>query len=263
MRTLYIRGLFLGLLASAYGGAVLAENPQSAMVTHSVASPQVTLQAEAGMEVPFDRITIYLATEQSGARQEVVDKALRKTIDAALNQAKKQSSVEVSSESYRIYPTTNDKGQISGWRGRAELKLKSSDFQAASNLAAELDTGLSIARWEFSLSPEALTQHTAKLIQQAFSNFEQRASLISQSAGFKSYQYEQLNVETPDTNTVRPYFAKAMMATAESSSLRAADAASGPTIEGGSERIRVTIHGTIKLSDAAPTTTTKPDQPES
>src|SRR5699024_9478557 len=106
------------------------------------------------------------------------------------------------------------------------------------------------------------TQHTAKLIQQAFSNFEQRASLISQSAGFKSYQYEQLNVETPDTNTVRPYFAKAMMATAESSSLRAADAASGPTIEGGSERIRVTIHGTIKLSDAAPTTT-KPDQPES
>ena len=201
--------------------------------------PRATLQAQASSEVGQDTVEITLSAELSGASQTEVAEALNQRLDSVMKQAKGQKGIEARSGAYRIWPTTDRDGKISEWRGQADIVLKSRDFPAASKLASDLGDRMPIAGLSFSVSPELRAQEEQKLMGQAVEAFKARAQALTQALGFADYRFR--TIDLGGQGAVPPSPMPRMM------SAMAADAKAVVPVEGGSERVSVSVRGTIVL----------------
>src|SRR3546814_7611175 len=81
--------------------------------------------------------------------------------------AKGKAGIKISSGNYRIWPMNDKDGKITNWRGRAEILLESTDFAAASELAASVSDRMPVANLSFSVSPQERAKrseaHTSEL----------------------------------------------------------------------------------------------------
>ena len=144
--------LVAGLLLAA---SVVALPAAAEQARHDgPAEPRATLSAQAASEVGQDTVEITLSAELSGASQTAVAEALNQRLESVMKQAKGQKGIEARSGAYRIWPSTDQDGKISEWRGQADIVLKSRDFPAASHLASELGDRMPVAGLSFSVSPE-------------------------------------------------------------------------------------------------------------
>ncbi|MGB6243222.1 MAG: SIMPL domain-containing protein [Castellaniella sp.] len=236
------------LLTGLAFGAALALAPLAHADTHDAAAdargdrPQATLSAQASADVQQDTVQVTLAAEVSGASQAAVSDQLNTQLDAVMKQAKGHAGIDVRSGGYRIWPMSDRDGRVSEWRGQAEILLKSSDFKAASQLAASLSDRMPIAGMVFSVSRERQAAEEQKLMQQAVKAFQDRAQALTQALGFHAYRLHSVDLggsgETPIASMPR------MMMSA-----MAADKVAAP-IEGGSQTISVSVQGTIVLLPA-------------
>lgn len=201
--------------------------------------PQASLNAQATTEVQQDTVTITLAKELSDPSQAAVVKALSQALDSVMKDAKAQDQVQARSGNYRVWPHNDDKGAITNWRGRAEIILKSTDFAAASELAAKLNDRMPIAGMGFSVSPETRTKHEQELLAEAAKAFQDRSQALAAAFGFESYSIKSVNLDGMGV----PYQpAPRMMAMAAS-----ADESARVPLEPGTETVAVTMQGTIFL----------------
>ena len=119
----------------------------------------LSLDAQAVTEVPTDTVTLTLGAEQEGADPGAISTALSRKADEVIAQAKRTSGVQAETGGFNIYPNTNRDGKISTWRGRAEVRITSKDFAAASKLAGQLANQMQVQNVNFTLSREARTRH--------------------------------------------------------------------------------------------------------
>jgi len=201
--------------------------------------PQATLEAQAFKEVSQDTVTITLAKEVSDPSQEAVVKALSDALDSVMKDAKAESKVQARSGDYRVWPHNDDKGAITNWRGRAEIVLKSTDFAAASALAAKLSNRMPISDMGFSVAPETRVKHEQDLLAEAAKAFQDRAQALATAFGYESYSIKSVNLG----GMGMPYQpAPRMMAMSAS-----ADESARVPLEPGTERVAVTMQGSIFL----------------
>jgi len=236
--------LSLVMLLTGTGAALAHSEKQDHDAHWAKRPPVISLQSEAVTEVQQDKVTIFLATEFNEATQAEVDQQLRKVVDSVIAEAKQQEVVNVSSSHYRVYPTSDRKGAISGWRGQAEIKLESTDIQAAGELATQLSDRMAVSRLYFSVSPEARAQYEKELLSDAIDNFKQRAQVITDNMGFASYQYKEVNVGGSGANYM-PVGRSAMMASSDVMS--SAPMQEKLALESGTEHISVSVNGSIYL----------------
>lgn len=231
-----LHGLALGaLLAVAPVAGAQAPTGHEAVQT---ADPQATLSAQASAEVPQDTVQVTLAAEVADASQAKVSEQLNTRLDSVMKQARGHAGIEVRSGSYRIWPMNDRDGQISEWRGHAEILLRSRDFVAASRLAAQLADRMPINGLAFSVSHERQVEEERKLLDQAVAAFKARAQALTQAFGFAAYRLHAVDLggagDLPPSPG--PRLMRAM----------AADSVAAP-IEGGRQTISVSIQGTIVL----------------
>ena len=119
---------------------------------------------------------------------------LNERIATALNAAKAVSQVKTSSGQLSTWPLY-DNNRITGWRGRAEIRLESRDIERASQLIGQLQGSLQISQIGFSVSDEARRKTEAELIPQAINAFRDKARLISQTLGSRDYKLVEMRVE--------------------------------------------------------------------
>jgi len=201
--------------------------------------PQATLEAQAFKEVSQDTVTITLSKEVSDPSQEAVLKALSDALDPVMKEAKAEDKVQARSGDYRVWPHTDDKGVITNWRGRAEIVLKSTDFAAASALAAKLSKRMPISGLGFSVAPETRAKHEQELLAEAAKAFQDRAQAVAAAFGYESYTVKSVNlggVGMPYQPVPR-MMAKAAMA----------DESASVPLEPGTEKVTVTMQGSIFL----------------
>ncbi len=201
--------------------------------------PQASLQAEAGAEVSQDTVKITLASEVSDKTQAAVAKALSNTLESVMKDAKGDQNVKVSSGNYHVWPMNNEQGKISNWRGRGEIFLESKDFAAASELAGKLSDRMPIANLAFSVSPQARAKQEEALLAQAAQAFRDRAEALTKAFGFASYTVRNIDLGG----------AGAQYQSSPRMMSMAADKASAP-LEGGTERVSVSIRGSIFLQSS-------------
>ena len=200
---------------------------------------RVSLSAEASQEVSNNYITVVLYTEQQNANPATVAQQTTQLLNSALTRAQSFDAVKVSLGSRQSYPVYSDNGQkITAWRERGEIRLEGTDFAETAKLTGELLGTLNMGQMQFSVSPPVRKQHENTLYKEAISAFRERAELITQAMGGKSYRIVDLNLNS--SGGFAPPYPRMMMAAKM-------EADSTPNLAPGTQQISLTANGTIEV----------------
>lgn len=234
-----ILAVFSLLLASfLLAGPAMAGDESAAKTKY----PYASLRAEAVTEVAQDTVRITLGAEVRDSEQAEVAAALSRTVDSVMTQLKGKEGIKVYSGNFQLWPMNDKDGRISNWRGRAEIILESKDFEAASKLAAEVADRMPISNLSFSVDPRERARYEAELLQEAATAFRERAEALAKAFGYESYSIRE--IELGGAGASYQPEGRRMMAMA------AADAAVPVPLEGGTERISLSVQGTIFLNSS-------------
>lgn len=194
----------------------------------------VSLNAQAERGIPNDLLTATLAAEAEGAEPAQLADGVKRALVAALA----YKSVRAQSAGYQTIPVY-DKNRVARWLVWQELRLKSTDFAAATELIGKLQATLVVAGLNLGVSGEARRKPENALIAEALSAFDKRARVVRDAVKAKAYRMRDLQVSSGGTPP-RPVHAMAARALA-------AESMASPALEPGSTRILITVSGTIQL----------------
>ncbi len=206
----------------------------------SETSPRASLQAQAVAEVAQDTVRITLAAELADASRDTVSETLAATLQRAMARAKAQTTVKVTSGNTRIWPMNDREGRVSDWRGLGEIHLESTDFDAASRLAASLGDGMAITSVSFFVSARQRALEEQALLTQAAEAFQARAQALALALGYDGYRLR--SVELGGSGAQFEMAPRAMQA--QAIQFKAADSV---PLEGGTEMVTVSVQGSVWL----------------
>lgn len=199
----------------------------------------VELQAEAHREVSNDTLNAVLFAELNETDAAKLASALNRTVNEALAVAKEFKAVRVRSGNNQTYPVYDRQQRLTGWRGRAELRLESRDFQAAAALIGKLQAGMRLGQISFSASSELRKAAEDELIAEEIKAFRARADVARSALGARLYRIRRISINTGGAfPPPRPFVARAAAA---------AEAVLPPQFEGGASQITVSVNGTIEV----------------
>jgi predicted secreted protein len=202
----------------------------------------IELQAEAQRELPNDTMSASLYVELNDANAAALATAVNKAANEALRVAREYPSVRARSGNNQTYPVYAKGNVLQGWRARAEVRLESQDFEAASRLIGKLQAGMQLGNMAFSVSPEARRQAENELIAEAIAAFKARAEIVRGALAGRSYKIQRLNVNN-GYSAPPPRFAMARVLSAGAPEVAA------PNLEGGVSLVTVTVGGAIEVLD--------------
>lgn len=201
----------------------------------------VELEAEAQREVQNDLLTATLFVELNDSSPSALANAMNKRINEALRVAKEHKGVRARSGGNHAFPVYSRGNALQGWRGRAEIRIESRDFEAASALIGKLQSGMQLAGVGFSMAPETRRAAENELITEAIAAFKARAEIAKAALGGRSYKLQRVSVATGHPPPRTPYAVQQRaMATPQQE-------VTAPDFEGGVSQITVTARGTIEV----------------
>lgn len=199
----------------------------------------VQLQADAQREVPNDTLTAQLYVEAADAVAAQVANTLNRTINEALKIAADSKTVRVRSGNSQTYPVNDRNQKLTGWRGRAELRLDTRDFQAGAALIGRLQSTLQLSGMSFSVSAEARRAAENELITEAVAAFRIRADIVRQALGGRGYRVRNMAISSGGFTPPRPIMARAMSGSAQE--------VVAPQLEAGLSQVTVSVSGAIAV----------------
>lgn len=198
----------------------------------------VELQAEASREIANDTLNAVLYAEANDANPAALADTLNRAANEALRLAADVKTVRARSGSSNSYPVYDRNQRLTGWRGRAEIRLDSRDFRAASALIAKLQSQMQLSSISFSASQDTRKSTENELIVEAVKAFRARADIARQALGGRSYKLRRIAIHTAGSAPPpRP-----MMRMAAASAEVAA-----PQFEGGLSTVTVSVSGTVEV----------------
>jgi predicted secreted protein len=199
----------------------------------------VELQAEAQREVQNDLLNASLYVELNDPSPAALANAINKRVNEALRLAKDYKGVTVRSGSNQTYPVYSKDNVLQGWRGRAEIRIESKDFEAASGLIGKLQAGMQLSSMSFSVSPEARRAAEDELIAEAIVAFKARAEIVKTALAGRSYKLQRLNLANGySAPPPRPLMARMAASAPE---------VAAPNLEAGVSVVTVTASGAIEI----------------
>lgn len=201
----------------------------------------VNIQAEASRQVSNDEMHAVLFIEKSNKQPAELSNQMTQLMNQAMAIAKKHPKVKVETGSQTTYPVyDNDSSKLKEWRGRAEVRLESTDFKAASQLVSELQQFFQTESINFTVSNEQRKKVENELMVEASKNFQQRAQLLSQAWNKSGY-----NLVTINLNTGNSYPQPIMMRSA--AKFAGAEMADAQNVAAGESTITVSANGSIQF----------------
>jgi predicted secreted protein len=198
----------------------------------------VEFQADVRREVQNDLLNATLYVEVNDASPAVVADRVNKSVNEGLRTAREFKGVTARSGSSQTFPVYTRGNVLQGWRGRAEIRLESKDFEAASRLIGKLQSSMQLGGMHFSVAPETRRAVESELIAEAIAAFKARAGTVQSALAGSGYKLQHLNISTGH-NAPQPRFAMARAA--------AAPEVTAPDLEGGVSQITVTARGAIEV----------------
>lgn len=200
----------------------------------------IQLQADATREVANNQMQAILFAELNNSSPSSLSQDITRILNEAMRQAAKYPQVKVSTGAQNTYPVYDDKNKLKGWRARAQIELKSTDFKATSDLIAALQNTLQVQSIDFSVSDDQRKKVESELMVEASQAFQQRAGLIQQS--WKAASYELVNLDLNAVSNERPPIMYAMKASRDAGAM-----AESQNVEGGNSKLRVNASGSVQL----------------
>ncbi|WP_180114576.1 MULTISPECIES: SIMPL domain-containing protein [unclassified Acinetobacter] len=201
----------------------------------------VNIQADATRQVSNDQMHAVLYIEKSNKQPAELATQINQLMTQAVNTARKYPAVKIETGSQSTYPIyDNDSRKLKEWRGRAEVRLESTDFKAASQLVSELQQNFQTQSISFSVSDAQRKKVENELMVEASKNFQQRAQALAQAWNKSGYNLVNINLNTSNYGG-QPVPRMAMMKAA------AADAIPEQEMAGGESKITVSANGSIQF----------------
>jgi predicted secreted protein len=227
---LYALSLLFLLLTTSSQAIYAAEKN-----TYNRVSYNVTEQ----MEVNNDEVTIVMSADRDGQDATKLANEINKILTTANTTIKKFTKVKSSTSDYSIRPVYNSGKRLDHWRGAASILLKSTDIKAMVGLVQELQSTLRIKSTRYNVSAERKDKLETGMIDAALEKFNQRATLVSNSMGFKKYRLVNVNINNTG-RAPRPVYAMQASSLAKTSN-------SAPVFESGQSTLKITVSGTIEM----------------
>lgn len=200
----------------------------------------VELRAEAQREVQNDLMSAVLYVEMNDASPAALANAINKSVNNALQVAKGYPAVKARSRGNQAYPVYSRSNVLQGWRGRAEIRIESRDFEAASALVGKLQSTMQLANLNFSVSPESRKTAEDALVVEAINAFKARADVARTALGGRDYRVIRISIANGYSGP-QPRFAAARVA--------AAPEVTAPSFEAGTSQVTVTASGAVEVID--------------
>ena len=200
---------------------------------------QISLDATASADVDNDTMIVSLYAQEEGSKATTLSNNVNKRINWAVQQLKQHQDIKVETENYSTTPVYK-KNQIVAWRVKQSLKLESTNMSLMSEMLGGLQQQLNLGGISFDVSRDKREQETKKLIDQALSAYNERATQIANKLQSASYKIVTMHVSTttsPIQHRVRS--SAAMMSEASS--------VVSPKMEAGDRTLSVRVNGTIEL----------------
>lgn len=233
MRYLALTTLLLGTTLSTM--TIAAENDP---LNYNI----VNVQADASRQVSNDEMHAVLYIEKSNKQPAELAAQITQLMNQAMVSAKKYPQVKVETGSQTTYPIyDNDNQKLKEWRGRAEVRVESTDFKAASQLVNELQQNFQTQSINFTVSDQQRKKVENELMVEASKNFQQRAQIITQAWSKSTYNLVNLNLNTSN------YAPQPMMMRANMAKFAAADAGGEQNMAAGESKITVNANGSIQF----------------
>jgi len=228
------------LLFSALSLSVLSTLPANADTPreHRI----VDLQAESSRDVQNDEMQATLYTELNNSNPALLARDTAQVLNSAVATAKDYPDVKLSTGNQNTYPVYDKNNKLSGWRSRAEVQLKTTNFKAGSELIAKLQSSLQLDSVNFSVSDQQRYKVEKELLTDVTKQFRERATVLQDAWGASKYELVQINVNTGNSGSYRPM--PMMMRAAKAAG---SDSIPAQDIQSGNSQIRVTASGSIQL----------------
>ena len=180
MQRLILISLFMLFVSNAFAESQLPYNV-------------VSFQAEQRAEVPNDEVQISLAVEHEDRRASMVAQRINEDMGWALKIVRASDQVKAETGQYGTYP--RHKGNaIVGWRGSQQLMLKSTDIEAATELATRLQERLQVKSMQFVPSRDTRDKIEEALTIAVLGKFTRKAERISEALKADGYDLVDVNV---------------------------------------------------------------------
>ncbi len=223
-------------LAAALGAA-----PAPAQPALEPRFNQVDLQAEVSREVQNDLMTASLYAEANDSSAAQVASQLNRITAEALRTAGEFKTIRARSGLTNTFPVYDRANKLTGWRGRAEIRLESKDVAAMATLIGKLQSSMQLGGIVFAVSPELRRQTENELMTEAVAAFRSRADIATQALGGRSYKIRRVAINTGGPIPgPRPMMAERAIAAAPA-------AVPPPTFEGGTSMVQVSANGTVEV----------------
>lgn len=208
---------------------------------------QVELQASAVELVNNDELEAQLFIEKTAADPKSLSKQINPMIATALEKAKDYPDVKLSTANQRSTPNYNYKtNKITSWSMRSELRLVSTNFEAAGDLIGILqDSGIQVADINFRVSDAQRQKVENQMINQVTDSFKQRAEVAKDSWGAKDFRLVKLAIKSNTNIQDTPYYGDAAF-TGGAVAMEASAAEPAP-IAAGEQRIEMVAQGAVEL----------------
>ncbi|GAA5183353.1 SIMPL domain-containing protein [Acinetobacter kookii] len=202
----------------------------------------VNVQAEATRQISNDEMHAVLYIERSKKQPAELSALITQLMNQAIAASKKYPQVKVETGTQSTYPVyDNDSQKLKEWRGRAEIRLESTDFKAVSQLISELQQDFQTQSIEFTVSDAKRKKVENELMVEASKNFQQRAQMLTSAWNKSSYNLVNLNLNTNN------YYPQPVMMRANMAKFAGAEAADAQNVAAGESKITVNANGSIQF----------------
>ena len=227
------------LRIAAMLAAALAATSQSFADDRAETFDRVSFQVVASEEVANDILTAVMYQERDGQKPSSVADEVNRDITWAVEQAQRAQGIKVQTLGYHQQPQYRNQSLV-GWTVRQSILLESTDTRALASLIGELQSRLSVASIQYSISPQARAAAEDRLITEALERFGKRGRLIAGELGRPDYRIVNMDVSA-DHAMPGPVRMRTAAVMAESS-------VAAPTLDAGVQEVTVRVSGTIELA---------------
>lgn len=226
--------LLTNLLAAST--LVLAGNALAEPLNYDV----VNLDASARAEVANDLLMATLFVEKTNNDASKLAAEVNRTLNQAVRLVHEFPGVKIETGAQSTWPVYDAKNRLTGWRTRAEVRVESKDFDAASRAIAKMEGNLQLSGIHFVLAPDTATATENRLIDAALKAFDGRADIVAKSMGARAWRAVNININAGNNRPPMPLM-RAMAMKADAAEVAPQEFA------GGDSEIVVNVNGAIQL----------------
>jgi predicted secreted protein len=198
---------------------------------------RVRFSVQSARDVPNDWLRAVVGVTEEDTDSAAVADRVNRAMAWALEEARKEKSVQARSSGYHTQPVVHD-GKVRRWRASQDLVLEGSDSDAMTALLGKLQSRVQLRSFTFSVSDKQRRAVEDSLVEEALAGFRARADLVRRSLEARGYSIDEISIDTGRGGGPVPRMAMAM---------EASSSVAPPAVQAGTSKVSVSVHGTIAL----------------